>query len=184
MRSIEGAIILLSFLTLSCTKSPTFPSSGSPTTQLLVNPTFQWKGVPSLYGWSKSDSLRLYYSNDVPPGGSGNTIVFLPTGTICEGIQQIIPALPGTHVYRLTFFGKSQQLDAGANVNLHPSGRDVFIGNGGATAYNTTWTFYSVVDTFTTVPGDSLYITVQEAGCEICEPNASAYINSCMLEVN
>jgi hypothetical protein len=183
MRCMKNSLVFLCLLALSCTKSPTSPSSLSSSVQLLVNPTFLWNGSPSLYGWSQSDLLRTYFSNDTPLGGSGNTLVFLPTGRTVQGIYQNLPALQGMHVYKLTFFGKINGIDVGANLAFVPAGRNVQIGGLGATVYDTTWGLYSVIDTLTANPGDSLIVSVGEGGCELCESNVSAYINSCRLDV-
>ena len=183
MRYIRNTTLFFCLLALSCSKNPAPTSSDNPKSQMLVNPTFEWNGAPSLHGWSQTDSLGFQFSKDTPPGGIGNTLVLLPIGRIGEGIQQILPAVTGTHVYSLTFFGKNHGLDAGANVDLHPSGGGGFIGKGGATAYDTTWAMYSVVDTFTANMGDSLYVWVGASGCQNCQPTYSAYINSIRLVV-
>ena len=168
-------------LVSGCKESTTGPTS---TANLLTNPRFEQNGKASLTGWTVVDSSGVQLSNDVPPGGSGKSIVvypsWLPTWPIGI-IYQAIPASPGTHVYRLSVFGKKAGISGGVAVRLNRN--DNYPASGwfpGIAISDSVWTSYSQVDTVTASPGDSLFFAVLTGACELCQ--GLTYLNSCSLE--
>ena len=182
MRCSFAVAISLALVSAGCKESTT--GIGGGTGNLLVNSTFESHGVPSLEGWVVSDTSNVRFSSDVPPGGSGSSIVLgaawfapWPNGAIYQEVA--LPA--GSHRYRLSFIGKKSGV-AGA-VLVH-SGRPAYDGSRLLMALqiaDSVWASYSSTDTISVPAGDSAYVTISGGGTEILA--GSSYYNTCTLEL-
>jgi hypothetical protein len=174
----------LSILTAlaGCRESIINPPPGND--NLLVNPTFESGGVPSLDGWIVSDSSNVRFSTEMPAGGAGSTITLQaqwfapwPNGAI---YQSVIPPASGTHRYRLSCFAKRFGISGSVTAYLgrpsHSSSTQRIV----LTIADTVWTRYSYEDTISTVGTDSFFITVTGGGTEILA--GTSYFNTCRFE--
>ena len=183
---MKNQTIILLFLLLpglSCKETITGPTSGG---NLLTNPTFEWNGVPSLYGWTVSDTTGLQFSKDVPPGGSGQSIALPPMGIppFPEGaLYQTIPAPVGTHRYLISVFGKTTGFFfGGMGIVLNRPGNNNVTFFPGIAVTDTIWKFYSRVDTINAVSGDTIFVTILGGACEACPITPTTIFNTCKLE--
>ncbi len=161
--------LLCSLVIIGCQQSPTGPSLN---TNLLINPIFEQNGMASLNGWVVVDSVGVRLSSDVPSSVSGHSIIvgpsWLPTWPIGI-VYQGIPASAGTHIYRLSVFGKKSGVSGGVAVRLNrPENNPVQGWLPGITVMDTIWTSYSRDDTVTAASGDTLFFAVQTGACELC----------------
>jgi hypothetical protein len=163
------------FIALCCNETTTSPS---PDGNFLINSSFDKFGSPSLYGWTVMDTSNIQLVADIPKGGSGYSILvhptWLPTWPIGI-IYQTIPAIPGTHRYFVSVFGKKSGISGGIRIGLKQAqGIDW---KSGITVIDTVWTFYSTTDTIRASLGDSIIVAIATGACEVC--NGSTYLNSC-----
>ena len=184
-------LIILFFLLpgLSCTETIIGPSSGA---NLLTNPTFEWNSVPSLYGWTVSDTTGMQFSTDVPPGGSGKSILLPPMGfpESPEGaVYQIIPASEGSHKYMISVFGKTTEsflathfFLGSVGIVLNRPGGSNTTNLPGITVADTMWKFYFRIDTINAVAGDTIFVTISGGACEVCPIAATTSFNTCKFE--
>lgn len=182
MRYSIAILICSILLCASCKESTTGLTGGAD--NLLVNSTFELQGTPSLQGWVVSDPSNVRFSTDTPPGGSGSSIVLeaqwfapWPNGAI---YQEVVPPA-GTHRYRLSVLGKRSRIAGAVLVHI---GRPSAPGSSLRMALqivDTLWASSSSTDTITTVPGDSVYVTVSGGGTEILA--GRSYFNTCRFEV-
>lgn len=175
-------LFILYFLFLTgCEQTVTGPSLSK---NLLLNPTLEQNGRLSLHHWTVVDTFGVQFSNDTVPNGSGWSIIvhpsWLPTWPIGI-IYQVIPALAGTHIYRISVLGKKDGVSGGVALRLNRP--DINPVNGwfpGIVVVDTVWTYYSQIDTITAAAGDSLFFAVRTGACEVCF--GSTYMNTFSME--
>lgn len=157
----------------------------TPGTNLISNSTFEINGIPSLVGWTIPDSGFVLFSNDVPPGGSGASIIL----AIRHGVSYAWPSnhiytlvIPpvGAHAYRLSFMARKQDMggevfvyrNRPSNQNTEPSmSQYVATGN---------WTLYSQTAMLSTNAGDTIFVTMTGGSGEY---SGITYINTCRFEL-
>ena len=182
MKPLTSLILATFILGVSCKDTTTGPSLA---TNLLINSTFEWNGVSSLHGWTVSDTTGMEFSTtDIPLGGSGSSIELHPMGIppLPEGtIYQTIPAPIGTHRYDISVFGKMRvEIGGGVHVSLNRPFSNQWKGYfRGIQVIDTTWTFYSTVDTITAIAGDTIFVILSGGVCEACHVQASTHLNTC-----
>jgi hypothetical protein len=180
-------IVLVAILVLSggCQNELVGPPAPPQGENLIKNPTFQLFGFPSLWGWTASDSSVVQFSNVIPVGGSGWSILLhIRQGADPGGFYNAIYATAivpvGTHSYRLSFFGKKQG-EMGGDVSVYRNRS----GGGNAemvsllSIVDTSWATYSSTDTLTTLPGDTVMIMISGGSGEY---DGTTYLNTCRFE--
>jgi hypothetical protein len=129
---------------------------------LLTNGSFEMNGAPSLQGWkaSTADTSFVNFSSDVPPQ-SGSFSVRLRNewvfpGSLWQGMR--VPS--GTHRYRLSAFGRVIPIGmrAGGRVEILVKRASSWMTSKYLSLPGPAWTPLSLVDTLTTVSGDSIAI--------------------------
>jgi hypothetical protein len=174
-------LFLLVVVSPGCKESTTGPSQVS--ANLLVNSFFESNGMPSLQGWTVSDTSNVHFSKDIPPGGLGLSIILnarwfgpWPNGSI----YQMVEAPVGNHRYRLSVFGK--RIGVGGAVDVHvgfPADTNS-IRRISLSVQDTVWTYYSLTDTITIRANDILYLTISGGATEI--RSGTSWFNSCTVE--
>lgn len=176
-------IILVIVLSgLSCKDTTTAPTTDN---NLLFNSTFEINGVPGLQGWTVPDTSVVHFSTDVPPSGSGHSIVlhaaWYGMWWASNSIYQSFTVPSGTHRYRLSVFGKSTgvpgRLFAFRN---RPPGETSPVEFSSLGIVDTVWSFYSQTDTLTTIANDTLFVTIFGGGTE--SRGGTTYFNTCKFE--
>ena len=149
---------------------------------LITNGEFEVGADSSLAGWEWVTG-EVTFSNDVPPG-DGQYSVRLRAFEIRTGdIRTKVPALPGTHIYRLTAWGRMDPgTTAGASAWMallrgNESFHDIKV-----SFPETEWTSKSVGISIVAQPGDSIGVTLRA----IYGPNAQgySYFDRVQLEVD
>ena len=161
-------IMLFLLPIVGCTNTGTESSSGQ-------------ECASSLSSWVIPDTSTVHLSKDVPAGSSDCSFVlhlkqgyssFWPNNSI----YKMIPIDPGTHVYRLSFLGKKKG-EMGGEVFVHRN----HPGSGNAMLFasisivDTSWSSYSFPDTLTTVPSDTIFLTISGGGGEY---DGTTYVNT------
>jgi hypothetical protein len=179
--------LLLLFSLSGCKKDAQTPVQPAPENNVFVlNPTFEVNGVPSLEGWAVPDTFTAYFSNDIPSGGSGSTIrlnlvigPYFGWPSNCVYTAFTVPS--GTHVYKLSFYGKYKDGSGGSgvSVNLNRPGTNNSALLMDMWLDDTSWTFCSSIDTLQTVQSDTLFLTIFGGSCEC---TGQAFFNTCKFE--
>ena len=163
MRNISGVIfiITLSFIYFNCTTGVDFISD----VNLVSNGSFEIGGQPSLAGWNiySPDSSAVTFSSDVPPWGGSYSVRLMNQWIRPGWIQTMIVALPDTHVYRLSAFGKLSPgyYPSYGQVWLSLHKPDTILHVSDLYFYDTSWISKSIVDTLMIAPGDSVEIAIR-----------------------
>lgn len=181
MKSIFSSVLLLVIVMPGCRHSTTGPTEI--TGNLLVNPSFEANGMPSLQGWTVSDTSNVHFSAEMPTSGSGHTIVlsarwFAPWPNGAN--YQMLSPPAGTFRFRLSVYGKRIGLGGGVDVNLGSPLDTNSVLRMSLNVRDTLWAFYSISDTMTVRPNDVLYVTISGGGTEIVA--GTTFFNSCTLE--
>jgi len=170
-------------LATSCKETSTGPTTGN---NLLSNSTFQVNGVPSLQGWTVSDTSGAEFSTNVPYGGAGHSIGLKPMGIPASplgAIYQAIPSPVGTHRYLISVFGKTTGIAGEVAISLNRPYSNLWKGwFPGIRVSDTTWTFYSRADTLTAAADDTIFVILSGGGCEVCSTREATYFNTCKFE--
>jgi len=83
-----------------------WPPLGS---NLISNPSFEYKNAPTLDGWtpSTSDTAFVNFSEDVPPDGGSYSVRLRNEWSFPGSIRYAIAPVPGRDRYRLAVWGKA-----------------------------------------------------------------------------
>ncbi|RCK72650.1 MAG: hypothetical protein IGBAC_0461 [Ignavibacteriae bacterium] len=163
-------ICVISLATQGCSKSENQIVNPPSDTNLLVNGSFEISGGASLQGWqtNTSDTAFISFSTDVPINGGSFSLRLRNEWTFPGAVWQTIVPSSGTHRYRLS--ASAKVLRSGAMAD----GR-ISIGIKQAGIWNTTksfsfsdtmWTEIVMLDTLTTVTGDTLRVSLAGGGTQ------------------
>ena len=174
----------LVFLAVNCKEKSDPVTSGinEAGVDLLANPTFEVNGQPSLADWIVPDTSAVHFSNDIPSGGQGNSIILHTYAGNFPGtsIYKYITGAKGTHRYQMSCWAKrsgtggyfSVYIKQGNTISLCPQLHIAIA--------ETSWTSFSLEDTLTTSTHDTLLAFVS-GGFVFLYPGTT-YFNSCMLK--
>ncbi|MBK9982212.1 MAG: T9SS type A sorting domain-containing protein [Saprospiraceae bacterium] len=145
---------------------------------LILNPSFEQNGERYCEDWYagwlpmenycdtfQNFGVRMIHS-DPPDSIRGSWSVELygnwPSGSY---IGTYIPAKAGTNVYELKFWMNSSHFGGGGGINLkgNQSAETKWIEDWGQP-----WTQYTLLDTITAVPGDSIYVILSAGVGDFC----------------
>ena len=179
MRYKSLTLLVCGLLSLSCSNTVTGPTNVG---NLLANSTFETGGHPSLIGWNVADTSVVHFSNDLPTGGSGSSIVMhaawfapWPNNSIyCSVIPQT-----GSHKYTLSVFAKNTGVGGIVSLYINCPGRSNSSSAATLRASDSSWTYYSQTDTISTSLGDTLFVAVSGGGTELLP--GTTYFNTCRL---
>ncbi len=181
---IPGLIILLLALAAPGCKesgSGSIENGEESSGNLLLNPSFESNGAPSLEHWSVQDTSRVRFSPDVPPGGGSYSVAIAVDWAPPAFVRTAVAAPAGAHRYRLSWWGKSEQIAGAAYLGIQkPDTLILFYPHGGLTI-DSTWTEYSLLDTIATETGDKLVITL--SGGISQWSGGKTYYDLCSLEI-
>jgi hypothetical protein len=163
MRNIQAIvfIIILSCINFNCSTGV----ESIPDLNLLSNGSFEINGHPSLAGWNIYwyDSSAVIFSNDVPPGGGSHSVRLVNRWVSSGWIQTTIAALPDTHIYRLSAYGKISPgyYPSYGWISLAMHKADTVLNELNLYFEDTSWVFESIIDTLKGFPGDSIEIHIR-----------------------
>ena len=184
---IKSTILVLIFTTVSCGDVGVEQGTEA---NLLINSTFELGGVPSLHGWVVTDPSAVHFSTDIPANGSGHS-VSLRTGSLGDpwttnSIYSTIVGTGGTHQYRLSFIGKTNELTSfagGVSVYRNRPSDSNFSSLMSLNISDTVWTSYSSTGTITTTQTDTLFIVMRGIVTEVIWIPSTTLFNTCKFEI-
>jgi len=154
---------------------------GSPdTTNLILNPSFEENGQPSLKHWYVQDSSKINFSRDTPVNG-GEWSVYLHAewyGPLPKAPAYFVPISTGKHILKFSIYGKSKTVTGSAFLLLKRDNDLEIVDQNLIT--DRVWTKYSTTDTLNITEGDSLYILLYGGGTEVAD--GITYFDSVKLE--
>lgn len=181
MKQIISLCLMLLFF--GCNKSEETPTGPPVIIDLLSNPTFESNGNPSLAGWIVPDTSTVHFTNDMPPGGKGYSIIVKSQISVlwpgASVFVNIVPA-PGKHRYRLSCYTKSKGTAGYCAVYLKRGNMTVMCGQFYIPATDTIWTNTMHDDTLTTVYEDTLIVNLN--GGMLAYFPGTTYFNSCQFQ--
>jgi hypothetical protein len=149
--------MLLGLAALDCSDTVAPPAN----TNLVANGSFESGGHPSSIGWDYLNELPEPFSSDVPPNG-GSYAASLDANLYSVDIRTAVPALAGTHVYRLTVWGKLVPGSlVGGTAGLGLSRGDTVLDQNYVNFPDTVWITKSVGTSMTANPGDSVVVVLR-----------------------
>ncbi len=150
---------------------------------LLQNSSFSQNGSFSLQGWNISADSLVAQSSQIPVGGGVFSVAITPGTYPVEGaIYQTIPAISGTHVFQISFWGMQRNVEGETYINvLHYSPPAPPVRISGPTVFSAVWQFYTMTDTIEANTGDSIRIGC-EADTAADGTNGQAFFNLCEFE--
>ncbi len=177
-------IIFAAFV--GCSKNSPFSPQPFDGRNLIANSTFWAHGVPSLDGWTVPHDTPVQFSNDIPSGGSGSSIILYnlpgpshpwPYSTI---YTTILPPV-GLHVYRISILGKLAD-DIGGELSVDRNRPESAHSWSFALLeiLDTNWTSYSHTDTMRIAQADTIFISLTGGSGEYI---GRTYLNTCKFEI-
>ncbi len=146
--------------------------------KILVNTSYEKNGNPFTDGWIISPAPLGNFVTDTPPGG-GTYSVALDANNPFGGEAAItVKSLPNFDIYKLSFYAKFENISGTASL--------FFIENGAISQQNiisvtdTSWTLYSITDTFQISTGDSIKILFRGGTTPIIA--GKTFFDLCKLE--
>ncbi|RKY90855.1 MAG: hypothetical protein DRQ01_08565 [Ignavibacteriae bacterium] len=150
-------ILILSFLVAvlcSCTQYVE-PDDPEPESKTLIFTSFESDGNASLSNWVSPGPPVVKFATDVPPNG-GKYSIFLKAREIGAYVYTTVPALEGTHNYRLTFWSKSTEDPGSLEIYLKQDGNKV--DKKREVIRTAEWTSFIIETEFTASVGDSIEV--------------------------
>lgn len=176
----KSILLMLSslFLFWNCNEGSTLTNSPGEEDKIQVNTSFEKNGNPSADGWIISQPPLGNFITDTPPDG-GTYSVALEAGNPFGGEATItVKSLTNFDIYNLSFYAKFEKIKGTAGL--------FFIKDGAVSKGNiisvtdTSWTLYSIIDTFQTSTGDSIKILFRGGTTPIIE--GKTFFDLCKLE--
>ena len=177
-RFLLPSFVLLFFALLSsrCSDSIITPENES---NLIPNPSFEKNGVSTVAFWFVNMPSIVNFTTDTPPnGGSWAITIDVLWGSGNDVISTVI--IPeGTHIYKFSFWSKYSNNPGYAEILLDAP--DSLSQINRTIVDSESWKNYSILDTITSVSGDSLQIKLS-GGFSHIAPGKS-YFDLCTLEL-
>jgi hypothetical protein len=166
-------------LTPGCREETEFPNDNSQDNPiLLVNTSFELGIDPSLTGWRTNAPALVDFSRDVPPdGGLWSAVLGTNPGTDVF-LLTTVPVQEGSDAYRLTLW--TRRIGVGGMADLILIRNDSMIVTSSALVPDISWSEVSLLDTLTTIPGDSL--AVRLSGGVSAAGDGTTLFDLCTLE--
>lgn len=176
-------MVFLIFCTPGCKESGSgsIENEEESSGNLLLNPSFESNGTPSLEHWSVQDTSLVRFSPDVPPGGGSFSVSIEANWGPSGFVRTAVPVPAGAHRCRLSWWGKKTgQIYGGANLGIQKSDTLILFPKVSYTS-DSTWTEYSSLDTITTEAGDELVVTFFGGVSQM--QTGTTYFDLCSLEI-
>lgn len=145
-------ILLLAFY--SCTQYVE-PDDPQPESRTLIYTSFESGGFASLDNWISPGPPVVKFAADVPANG-GKYSIFLKAREIGAYVYTTVPALEGTHNYRLTFWSKSTEDPGSLEIYLKQDGNK--LDKKREVIRKAEWTSFIIETEFTASINDSIEV--------------------------
>ena len=159
------------FVSLSCFLtiifySQSFPFSITDTTNLLQNSSFEVNNQPTLQSWVADTTLRKFVQ-DVPPNGGQWSLQLSPGWFPQEGYARTyISGQSGVGVYQLTVWIKNMN-GFRSSVRFGQWSQNAWVNFKQIPCDSSTWTQYSLVDTISLQPNDTIAVHLSAGETEL-----------------
>lgn len=159
MKKILFAAILLLFIFCQKDTSPTSPSAVG--TNLIKNASFELDGNATIKYWEVKNGNGVRLVEDAPPGGGAFAVQvdadWFPLDLQPHLLTRVYS--PGSYVFKLSFWGKYSRFVAGGAA-IRIKRPDTTFQDCYLNVRDTSWTYYSILDTIHTQPSDSIIIAL------------------------
>ncbi|RKY92452.1 MAG: hypothetical protein DRQ01_06280 [Ignavibacteriae bacterium] len=169
-------LLLFAHLLSRCSDSLITPVNEN---NLIPNPSFELNGVSTVAFWFVNMPSLVHFTNDTPTNG-GNWAITIDVlwGSGNDVISTVI--IPeGTHIYKFSFWSKYSNKPGFAETLL--AARDSLYQINRIIVDSESWKNYSILDTITSVSGDSLKIKLSGGFSNIVP--GKTYFDLCTLEL-
>lgn len=159
-RILLGFLITINaMLFTSCVKSPTAPNA---TGNLIQNSTFLSGGSPSLAGWVVNDTSAVRVVSNAPSGSTALSIALEPAvGPFGGGVAATYATgESGTHIYTLSAWERNYASWYWGTMQLSQIRNGRTIAYKAISAYDSTWTRFTLSDTLDMLSSDSLAVVL------------------------
>ncbi|MCL5028864.1 MAG: hypothetical protein M1480_07565 [Bacteroidetes bacterium] len=169
---------ILFFQVIGCNESVVPPQESRKKIQLIINPSFEEYGRPSLRGWKCPEAPLLKIQMVAPPGGQFYSI-FLKSRDVGAVASTVVAAVLGNHIYKLSVWGRVTRLSA--LMQLFYKHSDSLSIRKSVSISSAKWNQYIVYDTVSASHGDSLIVAL--SGTISSSPPPYTWFDVCELEV-
>ena len=169
-------LLLFAHLLSRCSDSIIIPENEN---NLIPNPSFEMNGVSTIAFWFVIMPSIVHFTTDTPPNG-GNWAITIDVlwGSGNDVISTVI--IPeGTHIYKFSFWSKYSNMPGYAEILL--VAQDSLSQINRTNVDSESWKNYSILDTITSVFGDSLQIKLSGGFSNIAP--GKTYFDLCTLEL-
>lgn len=168
MKRPNGLSLMLAGISLAmvgCPKSEDQITNPPSDTNLLTNSSFEVSGGASLQGWmvNTTDTAFVNFSTDTPSGGGSFSVRLRNEWSFPGSVWQTVALPSGTHRYRLTALAKVVRaaMNAGGDMRIQIKQAGTWSTTKNFHFSDTTWTSASLLDTLTTVAGDTIAVRLR-----------------------
>ena len=169
-------LLLFALLSSRCSDSIISPINEN---NLIPNPSFELNGVSTVAFWFVNMPSLVNFTNDTPPNG-GNWAISIDVlwGSGNDVITTIL--IPeGTHIYKFSFWSKYSNKPGYAELLL--DAQDSLYQINRTNVDSESWKNYSILDTISSVSGDSLQIKLSGGFSNLLP--GKTYFDLCTLEL-
>ncbi len=167
------------FLLFHCTNISNTIIAPDEGTNLIINPSFEENGDSSMVGWNAEIPSTVNFTKDTPPNGGNWALTIDLMWGIGNNVITTVNILPGTHVYKFSFWSKYFAMPGYADLSL-VTPDSIFIINH-IKINSGVWTNYSMIDTITSNSGDSLSVILSGGFSQIV--SGKTFFDLCTLEL-
>ncbi len=172
-------IVISAFQFFGCNQQPIQPQLVRQKPQLIINPSFEEFGIPTLKGWNCSPAPLLKVQMIAPPNG-GQFSIFLKSKEDGAFASSTVAAITGNHIYKFSFWSKVTNLFALAQLfYIH---NDTMSLRKSISIKSKDWEQYFAYDTISAQLGDSLKVILY--GTPSSTPQPYTWFDVCKIEID
>ena len=169
-------LLLFSLLLYRCSDSVIVPENEN---NLIPNPSFEENGDSSLADWFVNIPSLVHFTNDTPPNGGNWSITIDVLWGSGNDVITTVKIPEGINIYKFSFWSKYSDNIGYADILL--VAQDSVFQINRTYVDSESWKYYSILDTITSVSGDSLQIKLSGGFSNIAP--GKTYFDLCTLEL-
>ena len=169
-------LLLFSLLLYRCSDSVIVPENEN---NLIPNPSFEENGDSSLANWFVNMPSLVNFTNDTPPNGGNWAITIDVLWGSGNDVITTVKIPEGINIYKFSFWSKYSDNIGYADILL--VAQDSVFQIKRTYVDSESWKYYSILDTITSVSGDSLQIKLSGGFSNIAP--GKTYFDLCTLEL-
>lgn len=173
MKTLSHQIPILATLSLFLSvlhSTPSVASATIDTTNLIQNSSFESNNQPTLQSWVTDTTLRKFVQ-DVPPNGGQWSLQLIPGWFPQEGYARTyVSGQSGVGVYQISVWVKSTN-GWRSTIRLGQWAQGTWINSKQISSDSTLWIQYSLIDTLSVQPNDTIAVHLSAGRAEIAKGN-------------